>query len=116
MGFDQRVCAAIANLVELRLQKIERAGRFAAGDGINQDGELRAVGKRVCQVEPAYAEIFDANFLRPRAAQELLSHLDAEGVVAEEDVPDAGDQYSRRHCGPRLSSTTSTSSGLTNSR
>ena len=80
----------------VRLEDVQRAGRAAARRRVHQHDRLVAVEEGVGQVEAADAEIDHAHLRRGSGRRgQALDDLDAEGVVAQEDVADAGD----RGCG-----------------
>src|SRR5205814_7817834 len=79
----------------------QRAGRRPARRRVHQDQQVAPVEEVVGQVYAADADVDDLHAGRQRAPGELPDHLDAEPVVAEEDVAHAGDQ------GPSHGSTSS---------
>ena len=62
------------------------------GGRVDQDDGLVAVQERVSQVEPSDAEVDDTRPFGQVDGCQAPGDLDAEGVVAQEDVADAGDQ------------------------
>src|SRR5438270_607197 len=79
----------------VRLDDEESARLGPAGDGVDEDHHPALLEQRVGEVEAADAEVDDAHPVGLGPAQESLDDLDAEGVVAEEDVADAGDEDAR---------------------
>jgi hypothetical protein len=74
------------------LDDVQGARDLAARSGVHQDGCVVAVEERVGQVEPAHAELDHHRALRQRASRQAPHDLDAEPIVAEEDVADSTDQ------------------------
>jgi hypothetical protein len=68
---------------------------LAARDGIEQNRDVTPVQQRVGQIDPPDAEIHRPNISRHRTIKQPPRNLDAEGIVSQEDIANAGDQYSR---------------------
>src|SRR5262249_2950645 len=79
----------------VQLQDVQRAGPAAARRRVHQDHGLVAVEQGVGQVQAADAEVDHAHLGRRPPPRQPPDDLDAEGVVAQADVADAGDQDAR---------------------
>ena len=101
------------HVLRLDLEHGDGARRAAALRGVDEDEQVAAAEQLVDQVHAADAEVRDLRRLRPRPAGQQPDHLDAEGVVALEDVADPGDQRPALMASSRPGSrgTGSTSSG-----
>ena len=75
---------------EIGLDEIERAGRATARNGVDEDG-VALVHERVGEIVAANAEVVNLDAVGDAVAQEFARDFAAEGVVAEENVADAGD-------------------------
>jgi len=97
VALDQEASAlGLGRATDLGLDEVERPGPPAARDRVDQDDRVIAVEQGVGQVEPPDAEVDDADPLRQGPASQPVDDLDAEGVVAQEDVADPGDEDARR--------------------
>src|SRR6202140_4720178 len=83
-------CGWIIERLQIGLDDIESARRFAMWAGIHQDCGLVAVLQRVSQIETANAEINHAHRLWQLSATQQASHFNSERVVSKENVADAG--------------------------
>src|SRR6202035_3669563 len=90
VGVLRRRCRRVA--VEVRLEDVDGTGSLPAGHGVDQDRRGRVVEDRKGEVEPTNAEIDDADALCVLPGREQACNLDAESVVAQEDVADSRDQ------------------------
>src|ERR1700719_684386 len=79
--------------LQLGLKDVERARRLAVRTSVHQNGGLVTLIEGIGEVEPADAEIGDAHAVRQVASRQATHDFDAKGVIAEEDIADAGDQY-----------------------
>jgi len=79
-------------LVQIVFEQVERARLVAVADGVDEDQRVVAVEQTVRQMHPADADVGDLDPGRQLAHGEPAGHLDAEPVVGEEDVADAGDE------------------------
>ena len=68
------------------------AGLIADGDGIDQNHQLPGVHQRIGEVVAADAEIDDTHVWRHGAGGKAMDDFDTEGVIAEKDVADTGDE------------------------
>ena len=100
-----RSCASISGIPSgvvriggsQRLDHINSPRFFSARHGIDENRHVAPVEKRVGQIDPTNAEIDHAHALGPGSpVARALRYLDAEGVVAEEDIADAGDEDAGR--------------------
>src|SRR5438309_747664 len=73
-------------------QKRSASGSTAARQRVHQDRRVPAVEERVGEIEAADSEVLHLHALRQRPLREPPGDLDAEPVVAEEDVADPRDQ------------------------
>ena len=78
---------------DLRLDDGDRARRFAHRHGVDQHERVVAVEQLVGEVHAADAEVGHPHAVGQRPRRQAVGHLDAEAVVAEEDVADAGDEH-----------------------
>ena len=76
--------------IGVRFQHEERPGRLAARERVDQDQQVVAFEKLIRQVHAPDAEVGDLDPLRELRVGESPRDLDAEPVVPEEDIPDAG--------------------------
>jgi hypothetical protein len=78
-----------------------------SGAGVDQHGRFVAVEQRVGQIDAANAKIDELDAIGQRSLRPKPRHLDAESVIAVEDVADPGDE-DRAHGGfPDSGSTSS---------
>jgi hypothetical protein len=73
---------------------------LTAGDLPNLPIDLLHVSQGsdcIRQIETSDPEIYDPDRFRPILAHQPLDDLASKGVVAQKDVADPGDQYSRLH-------------------
>jgi hypothetical protein len=91
VGFDQAVGRGV-DFVDIGLDDGDGTGRLAVGECIDEDGGFVAILQGVGEVEAANAEIDDARFRGQVAGCKAAGDFDAESIVAEEDVADAGDE------------------------
>src|SRR4029077_19104300 len=82
----------LVQLVQIGLHDVDGAGGLTAAVRVHQDDVIRVVGQGVGQVDPADAVVRNPDAIGQLAAAQPLRHLDAEGVVAQKDVADAGDE------------------------
>jgi hypothetical protein len=92
MPLDEVCVSDIHGLARVRLDQVERAGPAAARRRVDHDDGLVSVEQGVGEVEPPDAKIRHPNLRGQFAFQKPPDNLDAEGVVAQEDIADAGDQ------------------------
>src|SRR5215475_10076302 len=100
---------------QVRLDNIERACRAASRSRVHENGNFIAVHQGASQIKASDAEVNHSRLVRRYAFGQPSRNLAAEGVIAQEDVADAGDENVRtRHwSAPSISSdrSGSTSSG-----
>jgi hypothetical protein len=78
------------------LEEVDRAGRPAAGNGVDEDEGFAPVEQVVGQVHAPDAVVDQLNAWTGEPLRDVAHHLGAEPVVAEEDVADPSYQNSRR--------------------
>jgi hypothetical protein len=71
---------------------VKRSGCFAARDCVYEDGPIAGFEKGVGEIDAADAEIDDFYARREWVGGEQPGDVDAKGIIAEEDVADAGDK------------------------
>src|SRR5574341_433268 len=92
---EHRLSVRFLKLFQVRLDNVKRARFSAALRHVNEDRHVVTVHQRVSQIEAADAIIHTPRFTGQFTSHQSLRHLDAEAVVAEKDVADAGDQNTR---------------------
>src|SRR5262245_28342839 len=75
---------------ELRRESIERARQAAMPHSVNEDHGFVTFEQSIGQIDATDAEIDHAHVFAPRSLREALGDLDAESVVAQKDIADAG--------------------------
>jgi hypothetical protein len=78
--------------VRTDLDDRDRAGRLTVGRRVHQDQQLASVEKFVGEVDTPNADVGELYAGRHRSIGKVLGHLDAETVVAQKYVADAGDE------------------------
>ena len=82
----------------LGFDRVERPGSAAAPRGIDQNRRVVLPSRQlVGEMHAANAEIDDVDAVGRRFAGKAPGDLDAEPVVAQKDVADAGHEHSRHH-------------------
>jgi hypothetical protein len=80
-----------------RLEHGDRSGLVAARDRVDEHQRVVAVEQFVRQVHTTDPDVHDDDAIGKRLVCEPRDDLDAEAVVAEEDVPEAGHEQARAH-------------------
>ncbi len=95
---DENAVASLGRIVQGELNDVECSWSAAPRGRIDQDDRLGGVEQGIGQVEAPDAEIDDAHPFGQLDPRQAAGNLDAERIVAQEDVTDAGDQdTARRH-------------------
>src|SRR5262249_16936755 len=79
----------------VRFDQIKRACRFTQRHRGDDDSGVAVVLQRIGEVDPADPEVPNADVVRKRALAHARRDLDAEGIIAEKDVADTGNEYAR---------------------
>src|SRR5262249_9863133 len=77
---------------EIRLEHEHGARRLAAACGVDEDQRVKTLEQLIREVDAADTEGGDGDVLGNRLAGQLLPALDADAIVSEEDVADAGNE------------------------
>src|SRR5215472_15060309 len=75
-----------------RLEQVNASRFTASSQGVDEDDQLPILDQGVGQIVTANAEIHDTYMRWEPQAGEALGHFDSKRIVAQEDVPDAGDE------------------------
>src|SRR5579862_492325 len=86
----------VAVPIDVGFEHEHRTGLFSSRTGVDQNDVVILIHEGEREIVTADTEIDDIHTGGKLTAAELPDDLDAEPVVAQEDVPDPGDEYSRR--------------------
>src|SRR5262249_2851762 len=97
MGVDASLCPLTMQSGQIRFDDAQRARWSPPLGNIDEDNRLIVVLQGESQVVAANAEIDDAHLGSQRRLGQTAGNFTAKGIVAVEDIADAGDEYARLH-------------------
>jgi len=80
-------------LVLIDFDEGDRSRRVPAGGGVDEDENVVPIQQPIGEVHTANSVISDFHAVGIRSTGQLAHDLDAESIVAQKDVPHAGDEH-----------------------